>query len=100
MKSRCIGVRSLRYDPAAALRTAASHLISLHIHDNSGVADEHLLPGRGVIDWRQVLAALREVRYDSVFMYELSRPEDLPYLRKNFEWLMHGGGARTAVTES
>jgi len=86
------GHRNLIGDPATAVRAVAGHLISLHIHDNAGVADEHLLPGRGVIDWRQVLTALRAVRYDGVFLYELTRPEDLPHLRANFEWLMHTAG--------
>lgn len=82
------GHRNLIGDVAAAVRLFADHLISLHIHDNGGAADEHLLPGRGVIDWNECVQALRDVKYGGVFMYELQRPEDLAEIRGNFETLM------------
>ena len=82
------GHRNLIGDVAAAVRLFADHLISLHIHDNGGGADEHLLPGRGVIDWNECVQALRDVKYGGVFMYELQRPEDLAEIRENFETLM------------
>ena len=65
------------------------HLITLHIHDNHGERDEHLLPGLGEIRWPEVLDALRDVDYPGVFMYELIRKEDLETVRTNFEAL-HG----------
>jgi len=34
-------------------------LVNCHLHDNHGVADEHLLPGRGTVDWTRVRNALR-----------------------------------------
>ena len=81
------GHRNLGGDPAAALRTVGRHLITLHLHDNRGEQDEHLLPGRGNIAWDEVKKALSDVGYDGVFMYEISRPEDLPELAENAAWI-------------
>ncbi len=82
------GHRNLVGDVATALRTVADHLITLHIHDNAGTVDEHLLPGRGSIDWNECVQALRDGEYGGVFMYELRRPEDLSVITGNFETLM------------
>lgn len=85
------GHRNLVGDPVAALLTAGRHLITLHIHDNSGERDEHLLPGGGHIAWQGVLQALGEIGYGGVFVYELGRAEDLSALRQNFELLLEEG---------
>ncbi len=82
------GHRNLIGDVAMALRMVGEYLITLHIHDNSGASDEHLLPGRGTVAWSDVIKALRDLNYGGVFMYELHRPEDLPSIRENYEWLM------------
>ena len=81
------GHRNLGGDPAAALRTVGRHLITLHLHDNHGERDEHLLPGRGNIAWDEVNRALAEIGYDGVFMYEISRPGDVRELAKNAAWI-------------
>ena len=81
------GHRNLGGDPAAALRTVGRHLITLHLQDNHGERDEHLLPGRGNIAWDEVNRALAEIGYDGVFMYEINRPEDLRELAANAAWI-------------
>lgn len=85
------GHRNLSGDPAAALRTVGQHLITLHLHDNHGARDEHLLPGQGAIDWADTMRALSEIDYTGVFMYEIMRPEDLPELTANAQWIQQGG---------
>ena len=37
--------------------------MSLHIQDNDGSGDGHLIPGDGTIDWTAFLAVLRDVGY-------------------------------------
>jgi sugar phosphate isomerase/epimerase len=81
------GHRNLVGDPVEMLRAAGRYLMALHIHDNHGERDEHLLPGRGNIAWQEVMQALRETNYSGVFMYELGRAEDLGEVRANFEAL-------------
>ena len=82
------GHRNLCGDPVDALRIAGSHLITLHIQDNHGEQDEHLLPDLGQIDWTGVSQALKDIDYRGVFMYELIRPEDLAAVYPNFRSIL------------
>ncbi|MBO5879751.1 MAG: sugar phosphate isomerase/epimerase [Clostridia bacterium] len=51
---------------------AGKRLCALHIADNEGVVDQHIIPyGRGNVDFIEVARALREVEYDGVFNYEI-----------------------------
>ena len=42
----------------AALEKLLPHIVTCHIHDNSGVGDDHNLPGRGTVDWAAVMPRL------------------------------------------
>lgn len=53
--------KSLGYAPAV-LRECIPPL-SLHMQDNLGHGDDHLLPGDGLIDWDDVTLVLREIGY-------------------------------------
>ncbi|MGA2167495.1 MAG: sugar phosphate isomerase/epimerase family protein [Terracidiphilus sp.] len=44
---------------AEAIVTLGSHIVSVHVHDNHGLKDEHLWPGDGNIDWPATIAALK-----------------------------------------
>jgi sugar phosphate isomerase/epimerase len=46
-----------------------------HFSDNDAVTNAHWRPGRGKIDWRAVLMALRDVGFDGTISIEL---EDVP----------------------
>lgn len=45
------------------LHKHAARLCALHLHDNDGAADQHLLPGDGTVDWANVKTALAEAGY-------------------------------------
>lgn len=47
-------------------------LIALHIHDNDGFLDQHLLPGEGTLDWNAVTKALGSIGYCGDFTFELT----------------------------
>ena len=48
--------------PADAVRLLGKeYLRALHVHDNDGKADRHMLPGQGVIDWEDFARALAEI---------------------------------------
>ncbi|HUS47438.1 MAG TPA: sugar phosphate isomerase/epimerase [Phycisphaerae bacterium] len=54
------------------IRGAGARLKALHIADNDGTSDQHLIPfARGTIKWDEVIAALREVQYDGLFNFEI-----------------------------
>lgn len=44
------------------LRTFGDKVVLVHIHDNRGKEDLHLLPGKGDVPWDKVLPALREAK--------------------------------------
>jgi L-ribulose-5-phosphate 3-epimerase len=60
-------------DQGQALRTIGSRLHALHVQDNDGVSDQHLLPFHGAVDWPAIMAALRAVAYPGAFTYEVHR---------------------------
>jgi sugar phosphate isomerase/epimerase len=57
-------------DVAACIRGLGDRIMTLHVHDNNGKSDQHALPFRGTINWRSVSAALADIGYRGVFMYE------------------------------
>lgn len=65
-------------DCGDAVRRIGRHLQALHVHDNDGTADQHRLPGDGVIDWERFRVALHEVGFDGTFSFETSPARELP----------------------
>lgn len=55
-----------------AVRTLSNRLHCLHIHDNDGQNDQHMLPYAGIIDWQDFFNALREIKYQGVINMEAS----------------------------
>jgi endonuclease IV len=41
-----------------SIATLANRIVSLHVHDNHGMKDEHLWPGDGTIDWKATTTSL------------------------------------------
>lgn len=53
-----------------ALRALGGRLKCLHVADNDGRSDQHVLPFCGTVDWPEVMAGLRAVAYDAPFSFE------------------------------
>jgi sugar phosphate isomerase/epimerase len=81
---------------------AGSRLKALHIHTNNGDLDDHLLPYSGMngLDWKEAMAALREVDYQGLFNMELNgeakaplavRRMKLRYARELAQYLLSDG---------
>ncbi len=66
-------------DSAEFVRRAGSRLKALHIADNLGQHDDHMLPyGRGTVRWTEVMKALREVGYHGLFNFEVPGENHCP----------------------
>jgi len=66
-------------DSASFIRQAGSKLQALHIADNLGSNDDHMLPyGRGTVKWADVMKALREIAYHGLFNFEVPGESDCP----------------------
>lgn len=76
-------------DPVEFIEKAKSKLIALHIADNLGEQDDHMLPcGRGTIIWSKVIGKLKGIGYKGIFNYEVpgERNHPLPILRLKLEY--------------
>lgn len=58
-------------DQSQAIKALNVHLVATHIADNDTSRDQHLLPFEGNIDWRSIITALKEIRYDGLFNLEI-----------------------------
>ena len=66
-----LGHAHIEGDVGNALRESAPRLIHVHASDNHGDRDDHLVPGRGGIPWKEVFAQLREIGFPGPFTVEL-----------------------------
>ena len=82
------------------IRVLGDRIVTLHVSDYDFTDEKHWLPGEGSISWQSLLAALAEVPYRGVWMYELSltapktltRSRDLSFadFRQNADALFAG----------
>ena len=60
--------------PEEMIKILGKDISILHLHDNTGHWDDHLLPGLGNINWPAVFDSLDEVGYTGVYNFELRIP--------------------------
>ena len=53
------------------LERYGSRLAALHLHDNDGTRDQHLLPFDGAVDWPALMARLAATGYDGALTLEV-----------------------------
>jgi len=96
------GHHNCRATEVDLLAKYGSRLMSLHLHDNHGVYDHHLLPFDGNIDWSTTMANIKKTGYTGPLAMEAERkgyenlsPDEflhLLYVRaKKLEVLYKGG---------
>lgn len=56
---------------AKALHDIGDRLKAVHINDNLGVFDHHLLPFQGTVNWKEVVGSLKDIGFDGYFNYEI-----------------------------
>ena len=86
------GHATLAGRPVEIIRDMGPRLWGVHLHDNNGREDDHMLPGMGVVPFEDVARALAEVKFAGVFMLEIYRdtaevrrdltPERLAYIER------------------
>jgi sugar phosphate isomerase/epimerase len=55
-----------------AIETVSEHLVTTHVHDNRGRADDHLVPFEGTIDWPGALTAVQKIGYEGPLIFEVA----------------------------
>ena len=87
-------------DQATFVRQAGPHLKALHIADNEGKTDQHMMPyGRGTVDWSGLLAELKRASCRALFNLEIPgenrcpmpvRLAKLDYLKAVLQMMLDG----------
>lgn len=67
------------------LNILGHRLKAVHVQDNKGLSDEHLLPFHGNIDWKDAMAGLADIGYQGDLTYEIQNwgrfyPKELKYM--------------------
>lgn len=85
-------------DQTAFIRKAGNRLGALHIADNEGERDQHMMPyAKGNIKWDRVVKALNEIGYSELFNLEIPgerlaplpvRGYKLEFIRKCYEYML------------
>lgn len=60
-------------DQERSLRLIGPRLKALHVNDNGGVFDDHLLPFLGTVDWTAAVRTLREIGYRGALCMEVHK---------------------------
>ncbi len=55
---------------AVYIHKLGKRIKALHLHDNRGALDDHLMPYTGNIIWKDVIGALRDVGYEGTLNFE------------------------------
>lgn len=56
--------------PANMARILGDKLETLHVHDNKGLSDQHVIPYHGNINWDEFCSVLKEIGYKGSFSFE------------------------------
>lgn len=92
-------------NPGAFIRAAGPLLKAIHLADNNGTADQHLMPyGFGTVRWDEVGPALKEIGFSGPFNFEIPgeircplavRLAKLDFLKAILPTLIAGGFGRS-----
>jgi len=62
---------NLAADPCDDIRALGQRIVHFHISDNDGRQERHWMPFAGVVDWRRVMVAVREIGYAGALNFEV-----------------------------
>ncbi|MBR6772714.1 MAG: sugar phosphate isomerase/epimerase [Clostridia bacterium] len=66
-------------DQGAFIRAAGKRLKALHLADNDGIRNQHLMPNAcGQVDFAEVIREAEKVGYDGIYNYEISGERNVP----------------------
>lgn len=72
----------MKVRPSEYLRMQGPPVWTVHLSDNDGSGDLHLPPGRGTIDWGDVISSLAEISYAGTLNLETEPAEGVASLRR------------------
>jgi sugar phosphate isomerase/epimerase len=54
----------------SAIKSIGDKLVSVHVSDHDGSGERHWMPYKGIINWRSIVKALKEINYNGPLIYE------------------------------
>ena len=69
-------------DAVRFIERVGDRIVTLHVSDYDFKNERHWLPGEGDADWSAILAALRRIGYEGVWMYEIGRKTPATIVRE------------------
>ncbi|MBQ4528402.1 MAG: sugar phosphate isomerase/epimerase [Clostridia bacterium] len=78
---------------SSELEIVGSRLCVLHINDNNGLSDDHLLPCMGTVDWNDAMSGLKKIEFNGLLNFEIATTALPGCLRTSFaKYLMDTAG--------
>lgn len=71
-----------------------SRLFEIHLHDNDGKADRHMLPGDGTIDWELLSGQIRRTNYSGPVFLEVTDALSERYRNQSAAGFLHTAASR------
>lgn len=69
-----VGHANVGEEPVSALERCMKRLLEVHASDNNGDGDTHLVPGDGNMDWKKIIAKLKNSEFNGNFVFEIMDP--------------------------
>jgi sugar phosphate isomerase/epimerase len=66
-----LGHAHLTVGIAEAISVLGNRIVSIHVHDNHGMKDEHLWPGDGTIDWKDTATRVNALKTPPAAVMEI-----------------------------
>jgi sugar phosphate isomerase/epimerase len=70
-----------------SIHKLGKRLLHMHIRDGDGILHYNLPPGQGIIDWDEVVKALKDIGYGGFLSFELGYDENEKWLSEGREYL-------------
>lgn len=67
-----VGHAHLNGDVVDVIEIVSEHLVAVHLHDNRGRTDDHLMPFAGTIDWPAAMTTVQKVGFDGPLTLEVA----------------------------
>ncbi|MGD0645660.1 MAG: sugar phosphate isomerase/epimerase [Candidatus Bathyarchaeia archaeon] len=66
-----VGHANTNEGPIKYIEEFADKIVSVHVHDNKGKYDEHLVIGTGTINWSSLADEFKKIKFYGPFVYEV-----------------------------
>jgi len=83
-----VGHANTTGDPAEFAAKVAPYVMNIHVHDNDGRVDQHLIIGEGNIDFLRVLSIFKKRGYSGPLVLEYFDPPSLIKAKKELQRLL------------